>query len=100
MVAEQIAAEREQMQAHADQPLRQNSSARVVMDVLAGPNLRWKDNLIQGVAILVSTIIGAVVGAALVDERLGGLLVRAFAGLVIGLFVSGIILMVYRMFRH
>jgi hypothetical protein len=74
--------------------------AQAVMDVVGGVNLRWKDNVIQGIAIFVSMLIGAGVGPLFIDEVPLGVIVGAFAGLVAGLFLSGFVLMVFRMFRH
>lgn len=72
----------------------------VVTDTVIGPNLRVRDNVIQGVSILVCLVIGAIVGALLIEEWLPGALVGGFGGLLIGLFGSGIFLMIYRGLRH
>jgi uncharacterized membrane protein YeaQ/YmgE (transglycosylase-associated protein family) len=78
----------------------QPTGAAFVTDVVLGPNLRWKDNVFQAVAIFVSLLIGASIGPLVADEVAPGVLVGAFIGLVVGLFGSGIALMIYRMFRH
>jgi len=72
------------------------------MDLVAGPNLRVKDNVFQAIAIFVHVLLGAVIGTfvGVAENHVVGLFMGAFAGLVIGLFVSGIALMFYRMFRH
>src|SRR5262245_43889829 len=73
----------------------------VVTDTVTGVNVRWKDNLFQAVFILVSILVCAGVGALLfTDNRLAGAGLGTFGGLVIGFFVSGIILMIYRMVQH
>ena len=73
----------------------------LVTDVVAGPNLRWKDNLVQAVVILICLVIGAAVGAIFGrPDSLAWALVGGFVGVLVGLFTSGIVLMVYRLFRH
>ncbi len=78
-----------------------------ISDTIAGLNMRKSDNLFQATfilfAVLVSTALGSVF--ALLKEEwelpwFGGALIGAFAGLVIGFFASGMILMVYRAVRH
>jgi hypothetical protein len=66
----------------------------IVSDVVDGvPSLRWKDNLIQGLSILGTVLVGAVIGWAVAGEWWGAL-TGAFAGLVGGLILSGAVLMV------
>jgi hypothetical protein len=72
----------------------------VVTDTIMGPNIRLRDNLLQGAAILIFAVIGAVIGAIFIEDRLAGLLVGAVGGLIAGLFISGIGLMIYRGVRH
>jgi hypothetical protein len=78
----------------------------VVSDTVTGVNIRKRDNLFQALFILGSVFLGAVVGAALAAVYgtdlpwIGGALIGAFAGLVLGFFASGIFLMVYRAVRH
>ena len=56
------------------------------------PSLRKKDNLIQGLVVLVCGIVGALVGGLLWGLRgAGGL---ALVGLALGTLVSGFILMI------
>src|SRR5262245_56222790 len=93
------------MQGDEQQPLRKKMTDRevynVVTDTVTGVNVRWKDNLFQAVFILFSILVCAGVGALLFkDNRLAGTGLGAFGGLVIGFFVSGIILMIYRMVQH
>jgi hypothetical protein len=73
-------------------------------------NIRKSDNLFQLKVILACVLIGvplgAVAGALLSDSNnrlvgaLGGGLGLGFAGVVLGLFGSGIYLMIYRAVRH
>ncbi len=77
----------------------------VVSDTVVGINYRGKDNWFQAMFILVAVLIGAGIGAAvaLMYDTLpwyGGAGIGAFGGLVVGFFLSGIILMIYRGVRH
>jgi hypothetical protein len=71
----------------------------VVTDTVIGPNLRWKDNVFQAIAILACAAFGALV-AWLTWKGAGEALAGAFLGLLAGLFGSGIFLMIYRAVRH
>jgi hypothetical protein len=82
------------------QPLTGRQAYNLITDTVAGPNVRWRDNLFQGLAILICLALGALVGALVVAERVTGALLGGFLGLVAGLFVSGICLMIYRAVRH
>jgi hypothetical protein len=83
-----------------NKPLTARQTYNVITDTAIGPNIRLKDNLIQAVLILTSVLIGGGVGAMVIDDRLTGLLVGVFIGLVAGLLVSGMGLMIYRAVRH
>jgi hypothetical protein len=72
----------------------------VVTDTVMGPNVRLKDNVVQGIAILVCLLLGTGIGAAVVEERVPGALVGGFLGLLAGLFGSGLFLMIYRFVMH
>jgi hypothetical protein len=72
----------------------------VVTDVAVGPNVRLWDNLIQAAVIFLALLIGAGVGALVIDDPLAGALVGGFGGLIVGLLASGIFLMIYRAARH
>jgi hypothetical protein len=72
----------------------------VVSDTVTGANVRWKDNLFQGIAIFIATILGAGIGAVLMDDPILGSVAGGFCGLLIGLFGSGLVLMVYRAIQH
>lgn len=79
----------------------------VVSDTVTGINVRWSDNRLQAIIVFISVIVLSIVGAVFAilnaDWNLpwyGGVLIGSFAGLVIGIFASGIFLMVYRAARH
>jgi hypothetical protein len=76
--------------------LSSKETYNVVSDTVVGINVRMKDNLIQGLIILVTIIIGLVIG-----QMYGGfLLLGGLAGLIVGFLVSGIFLMIYRAVKH
>ncbi len=83
-----------------DQPVTGRQAYNLVTDTVGGPNVRLKDNLYQGLAILVCLLMGAGIGCLAVTERLMGALLGGFLGLLVGLFGSGIFLMIYRAARH
>ena len=72
----------------------------VVTDLGTGVNVRLKDNLFQLAAIVVATVAGAVIGMLIADEAPVGAMTGGFIGLLVGLFGSGIFLMVYRFIQH
>lgn len=79
----------------------------VVTDTVTGVNVRWSDNRFQAVFVASSVAVLAIVGAILTKLNpswnlpwYGGGLVGMFAGLVFGVFASGIFLMFYRAWRH
>lgn len=74
-----------------------------VFDTVTGPNLRMKDNLIQGLAILGGIVAGAVAGVIVQlargqtgDSVVGGAIGGGFAGLLLATFLSGTIIGVVR----
>lgn len=81
-------------------PMSGRETYNVVTDVAGGPNVRLWDNLIQGVVVFVALLIGAGIGALIIEDRLAGALVGGFGGLIVGLLASGIFLMIYRGVRH
>ncbi|HZL88698.1 MAG TPA: hypothetical protein VFB96_10025 [Pirellulaceae bacterium] len=85
---------------HNDQPLRSRDVYNIVTDVGVGPNVRMRDNLLQGLVIVIAAIIGILVGAFFIQDRLAGCVLGGFVGLLVGLFGSGIFLMIYRAARH
>lgn len=73
----------------------------VVTDIVVGPNVRMRDNLLQGAVILVCAVVGVLIGHFFIKiEDWNGAVIGGLAGLLVGLFGSGIFLMVYRGFRH
>src|SRR5262245_829205 len=75
----------------------------IVTDTVGGPNVRLRDNLFQAAATAGGLVLGAVVGwlVAVVKgwnqgDEIGCAIVGAFAGVIVGLFGSGIVLMFYR----
>jgi hypothetical protein len=79
----------------------------IVSDTVTGVNFRGRDNLFQAKFIAASVTVLALVGIGLsllnADWELpwyGGAMIGGFAGMVIGVFVSGIFLMVYRAVGH
>lgn len=79
----------------------------VVTDSVTGVNVRWSDNRFQAVFVFVSVLLLSLVGAVLAVLNAGwdlpwygGALIGSFAGLVVGIFSSGVFLMFYRAARH
>jgi hypothetical protein len=73
----------------------------VVTDVVAGPNLRRRDNAFQALVIAVTTLLTAAIAAFACPKfpgfaALGG----ALAGLLTGLLLSGIFLMILHSVQH
>jgi hypothetical protein len=83
-----------------NQPNTARQAFNLVSDTVAGPNLRLKDNLYQGAAILVCLAFGAGVGLLTIDDRPMGVLLGGVVGLLVGLFGSGIFLMIFRVIQH
>lgn len=71
----------------------------VVTDTVAGPNLRWKDNLFQALSALFCSLIGGV-GLGLVFQTWVAAVGGIVGGMIAGILVSGIVLMIYRALRH
>jgi hypothetical protein len=72
----------------------------VITDTGTGVNVRWKDNVYQAIAIMVCLALGALIGFLVTADRGLGAVAGGFAGLLVGLFGSGIFLMVFRGIRH
>lgn len=83
-----------------EQSITGRQAYNLVTDTVGGPNVRLKDNLYQGMAILVCLLLGAGIGFLAMTDGLTGALLGGFSGLVVGLFGSGIFLMVYRAVLH
>jgi hypothetical protein len=84
-----------------------HAAYNVVTDTVTGVNVRWTDNRFQAMFVFISMVVTALLGALLaaLSSRwnlpwYGGALIGSFAGLVIGIFGSGIFLMFYRAARH
>ncbi|MFN3165650.1 MAG: hypothetical protein ACE37H_01155 [Phycisphaeraceae bacterium] len=80
------------------QALTGKQAYNVVTDTVAGPNLRLRDNLFQGLAILVCLVLG--VGLGYLVDGMDWAILGGFIGLLAGLFGSGIFLMIYRGVQH
>jgi hypothetical protein len=72
----------------------------LISDIGAGVNVRWRDNLFQLAAIGIGLLLGIIIGALAVQDRIPGAVVGGFIGVLAGLFGSGIFLMIYRFIRH
>ena len=65
---------------------------QVVTDTVTGVNVRGSDNLIQLLVVVVTTIIGIIVGAIVNHESLMLIGLFGFGGLVIGILFSGAVI--------
>ncbi|RCS41361.1 hypothetical protein DTL42_22640 [Bremerella cremea] len=79
----------------------------LVSDTVVGVNVRKSDNVFQMKFTFVATLIVAIMGAVATGANpswqlpwYGGALIGGFAGMVLGVFASGIFLMIYRVIRH
>lgn len=73
----------------------------VVSDTAVGVNVRWKDNLFQAVAIFLCTAIGAGIGYFVNPRDVAtGAVAGGGCGLLVGLFGSGLFLMIFRAVMH
>lgn len=81
-------------------PLTDREKFNLITDTVAGPNLRLKDNLYQGLAVLVCILLGAGIGFLTVTDQKLGALAGGFIGLVVGFLASGTFLMIYRAVKH
>lgn len=78
------------------------------MDVIAGPNFRRQDNALQALGVVVLTGAGLAFGVWRGGDvhfwplplRVPLWMIGTLAGLAAGLFLTGAVLMVYRLFRH
>ena len=83
-----------------DDPMTDKQTINLITDTVVGPNLRWRDNLYQAFAILVCSIVGVAIGCLMTQDRIGGGMLGLVAGMLVGLFGSGIFLMIYRAVQH
>lgn len=82
-------------------PVTAREAYNLAADLATGVNFRKRDNILQAKIIGVCLVLGAPIGALVVpSDRVMGAVVGVFAGLLIGLFGSGIYLMIYRAIRH
>jgi hypothetical protein len=79
---------------------RANQNYNLVSDTVTGVNVRLRDNVVQALAILVCLLLGAAIGALVAGEIVPGVLLGGFVGMLVGLFSSGIFLMIYRAVLH
>jgi hypothetical protein len=84
-----------------------NSTYNVVTDLVTGVNVRGSDNKFQAIFIGLSVLPLALIASINVALNpswnmpwYGGAMLGAVAGLIFGLFASGIVLMIYRAMRH
>jgi hypothetical protein len=85
----------------------ERAAYNIVSDTVVGVNARKGDNAFQAKMTFGSVLLFASVGVVLVLLSptwnlpwYAGALVGSFVGLVLGILVSGIILMIYRTMRH
>ncbi len=85
----------------------ERAAYNVVSDTVTGVNIRKSDNLFQAAFIAVTMFVLAITGAILASifgkgdiPWYAGAIAGALAGLVVGVFASGIFLMIYRAVRH
>ena len=78
--------ESKQPEEAAKKNLTGQQAYNLVTDTVGGPNMRLKDNLYQGLAILVCLALGALIGFLAVSEQPMGALLGGLLGLVVGLF--------------
>jgi hypothetical protein len=70
----------------------------IVSDTVTGVNFRRRDNIFQLKFILVTMALAMLVAGIL--WGIAGVIVGAFAGMVVGLLLSGLLLALFRLFRH
>ena len=85
----------------------ERAAYNIVSDTVVGLNIRKSDNVFQAKFIGITVLVLATIGAALAALNpgwnlpwFGGALAGSLAGLIIGVFASGIFLMIYRAVRH
>ncbi|MDE0861563.1 MAG: hypothetical protein OSA93_15475 [Akkermansiaceae bacterium] len=83
-------------------PQEDDDSYQRFADTIGGvPSLKRKDNLMQGIVVLLFTGIGAFLGWLLPSEvdKTNLILGGAFGGMILGTFISGLILMIFGLTR-
>ncbi len=81
-------------------PLTTRQAYNLVSDTATGVNVRWRDNLFQAVAIFVCLVLGISIGYFTTSDGATGALLGGFIGLLVGLFGSGLFLMIFRAVMH
>jgi len=67
------------------------------LQITGEPNLRWRDNLYQALAVLVGILFGVAIGVRVFEGRQQlGVAIGGVCGTLVGLFISGIYLMILR----
>lgn len=94
--------DRDPIEPEIKKPITGQEQYNLVTDLVTGPNLRWRDNLIQGVIVLIFALAGLVIGPMFFhgEVLLLGLVGGLVLGLLAGVLVSGIAIMIYRGVRH
>jgi hypothetical protein len=82
------------------EPMTSRQTYNVVSDTVTGANLRLNDNLLQAAAIFFCLVLGTGIGYLSVRDHATGAVLGGFIGLLIGLFGSGIFLMIFRAVQH
>jgi hypothetical protein len=72
----------------------------IATDIGTGVNYRVRDNIIQASIIAVCFLLGIGIGCLVITDRITGGVLGGFIGLLVGLFGSGFVIMVYRGWRH
>jgi hypothetical protein len=99
-----------ELSGHSEKPevvSKDRAAYNLVTDTVTGVNARRSDNRFQLIFVLIATAVGA--GAMAILAVLyphwslpwyGGALIGSFLGMVFGIFASGVVLMIYRTWRH
>lgn len=89
------------------EPKKITDDAQMIADLVTGPNMRKKDNKIQGLTVLAGSILGlfiglvwGLVGSRDINDAIGPIIVGFLGGALVSLLISGAVLGVYRMFNH
>jgi hypothetical protein len=82
------------------QNLTGRQAYNVVSDTVTGLNVRWKDNVFQAVGALVCGVIAFIVVLFISNNDLGVAILAGVGGLIVGVFVVGVFLMIYRGVKH
>jgi uncharacterized membrane protein YedE/YeeE len=75
-------------------------SYNVVTDTVGGLNVRWKDNVFQAIAALVFGIVAFIVVMFTSGNDFAISIMAGVGGGIVGVFASGMFLMIYRAVQH